>query len=132
MLDEQFRADFALINLYTILLREQQISPMAVGVWRGIIQELESLYPDGSQEADRLLATFMSRAAPIGAEYGNGLGVSMVVELTDDLCQQSGQRFAGMPEQMDTDESLTRPLQAIFVAKLVEGVLNAARFEQVA
>jgi hypothetical protein len=131
-LDEQFRADFALLNLFAILYRERTVGGLAVGQWRETLAELGSLGDPDFRPGLRLLGVVLHRIGAIGGEAGPDVGIALVCDLVETMYEASGLKFVGLVDELDASPDVRMAVQAGFVLKQSKEVLHASRFEQVA
>lgn len=131
-LDEQFRADIALLNLFSILYRELTITDLATGLWRDSINELKSYHDEDRETACRLIGLVLQNIATLDTESGQNTGGCLVIDLIDALYDYSGLLFVDIADNLTGIPNIQTAVRAVFVSRQTKEVLNVSRFEQIA
>ena len=132
ILDEQFRADVALLNLYAILYRARAMNGLAIGQWKDSLAELGALPTAERKDGTRLLGLFLQQVDTIGGEAETDVGVGLILQLVAIMHDVGQLNFAGVIDELNPASRVRTAVQVGFVMKQTKEILNVSRFEQIA
>jgi len=121
LLDERYRADWAAINLFTILYRERIITTTTESAF---LEMVESLRNDRETQKDAIqfLTNFLSNIKIIDAQNEKAVTLDILSVLINDLYNKYGIEYMKIIDEIVVDEDIRKLLHLDIVIKQLNDV----------
>ena len=127
LLDERFRADWATVNLYSVIYREKSVSRNAKVTFVQILNELEQGM--GEAQMNRFLIGFFNGIGTFDRTLREDISQDLLPQLFQLLFEQ--QRLDCLPilDELSCHPDTKAHVQAIISAQQMKGLLNVVKYK---
>lgn len=116
LLDERYRPDWAAINLFTILYREREITPITEKAFGEMVESLRN-DPDAQKNAMQFLTNFLSIIKIIDEQHETDVSSNILSKFTNYLYDKYGFEYIQIIDEMTIDEDIKKLLHSNIVFK---------------
>jgi hypothetical protein len=116
LLDERYRPDWAAINLFTILYREREITPITEKAFGEMVESLRN-DPDAQKNAMQFLTNFLSIIKIIDEQHETDASSNILSKFTNYLYDKYGFEYIQIIDEMAINEDIKKLLHSNIVFK---------------
>jgi len=127
LLDERYRIDWALINLYSMFYRERGISLAGMRLFERI---LESFTTDEYESLDRkdFLTQYFSYISNLDGLYGESISLGILEDICENLYSKDGIDSIAFVSDLDIPETTKNHLSLLLTNKQIRSILDVTRY----
>lgn len=125
LLDERFRADWAAVNLFSVLYREKALSENSKVTFRQMLDEIDARLP--SEQKVDFLVGFLNGIVSLDKPLRLSISVTLLPKLFNILYSREGSSCIQILDGITCDQETKAGIRGSIAVNQIEGVLNVIK-----
>jgi len=130
LLDERFRIDWALINLYSMLYRERGVSDTGYRLLERVMDSFDTS-ENSSIDKDEFLAHYFSFITTLDKLYGTNISLNIIGDICGYIYSTRGVESLSFINKLSISQDDKNHLQLLITNKQVRSLLDVTRYSRV-